>query len=142
MLGRLCNCCSEASAFQKLKKLSPSPRRVCLSPAAALPARFIPAARPEAFTWRSYRLLSSSWRVVLSLPFITLFTALCLCRSVCSSPPLIGAASVGAQILLSLPVSALPCRFPSIHWLQVRGGAPSNSVRKLHKHNLTIKGEN
>lgn len=93
------------------------PHHVCLSPAAPLPARFIPTARPGALTWRSYRLLSSSWCVVLSLPFITLFTALCLCHSICCSPSLIGTASVRAQILLSLPVSALHTGAVSLHIL-------------------------
>lgn len=106
MVGRWCDCCSNTSTFQKQTFLL-CRLHVCLSPAATLPAPFIPTARPETLTCRPYRLLPSSRRVVLSLPFITLFTALRLCRSACSSASLIGTASVGAQILLSLPVSAL-----------------------------------
>lgn len=58
------------------------------------------------------------------VPFIALFTSLCFCLSICSSPTLIGTISVGAQILPSLLVcfwqAVLSQCFLSIDQIQVR----------------------
>lgn len=146
MMRQFENGCFEASGFACLFMASVS---LLFSPTAPLPAWFIHTARLQTLTWHLYCLLSWSLCVVLSLPFITLFTAPCLCLSVCFSPSLIGTVSVGAHILLSL--SAFVLHTGSAHCLAASPSCIgclrlcclfSPSLLYINTRNKTTKREN